>query len=57
MPSLFSYGTLRQSDVQLATFGRLLDGTPDTLVGYRLGKIEITDLDVIAKVANAFTQC
>lgn len=54
MPSLFSYGTLRQNDVQLATFGRLLDGVPDTLVGYRLGEIEITDLDVIAKSGKRF---
>lgn len=33
---LFSYGTLQRRDVQLATYGRPLDGTPDTLVGYRL---------------------
>lgn len=54
MERLFSYGTLRQSDVQLATFGRLLDGTSDTLVGYRLGEIEITDPDVIAKSGKRF---
>lgn len=54
MERLFSYGTLRQIDVQLATFGRLLDGTPDTLVGYRLGEIEITEPDVIAKSGKRF---
>lgn len=31
---LFSYGTLQQENVQRATFGRLLDGTPDALMGY-----------------------
>ena len=32
MPLLFSYGTLQQAEVQLATFGRLLQGAPDALV-------------------------
>src|SRR5512132_1354037 len=34
MPHLFSYGTLQQKDVQLATFGRELAGRPDALPGY-----------------------
>ena len=34
MPLLFSYGTLQQQNVQLATFGRLLKGSPDSLVGF-----------------------
>ena len=34
MPFLFAYGTLQQSDVQRATFGRLLQGEDDTLVGF-----------------------
>jgi hypothetical protein len=29
MPLLFSYGTLQQENVQLATFGRLLYGQKD----------------------------
>lgn len=37
--SLFSYGTLQTPAVQLATFGRRLQGRPDTLVGYRLTTI------------------
>ena len=45
---LFSYGTLQQAEVQLATFGRLLQGEPDTLPGYRCGKLMITDPDVLA---------
>jgi gamma-glutamylcyclotransferase (GGCT)/AIG2-like uncharacterized protein YtfP len=44
---LFSYGTLRQPEVQLATFGRLLDGVPDAVVGYRLEMLTITDPAVI----------
>ena len=45
---LFSYGTLRQRDVQLSTFGRELDGRPDAIVGYDLDYITITDPHVIA---------
>jgi len=46
---LFSYGTLRQEGVQIASFGRLLNGAGDVLPGYRLSMIEITDKDVIGK--------
>lgn len=45
---LFSYGTLRQPSVQLANFGRLLEGREDALEGYALSMIEITDPQVIA---------
>jgi len=33
MPLLFSYGTLQQQSVQQSTFGRLLTGRSDALVG------------------------
>ncbi|MGA2795632.1 MAG: gamma-glutamylcyclotransferase family protein [Roseiarcus sp.] len=46
---LFSYGTLRQEGVQIASFGRLLKGADDALPGYRRSMIEITDPDVIGK--------
>jgi hypothetical protein len=46
--ALFSYGTLQQANVQLATFGRLLEGHADELVGYELSLLEILDPDVIA---------
>ena len=36
MPLLFSYGSLKRADVQLATFGRLLEGTHDALVAFEL---------------------
>lgn len=45
---LFSYGTLRQPEVQLTTFGRLLEGRPDAIVGYDLDYVTITDPHVIA---------
>jgi len=44
---LFSYGTLRQREVQLTTFGRELDGAADAIIGYRLEWLTITDPHVI----------
>lgn len=44
---LFTYGTLRDDDVQLDTFGRLVDGDDDELVGYVLGDAPIDDPRVI----------
>ena len=45
---LFSYGTLQQEDVQIATFKRRLEGRVDSLPGYALGELEINDPEVIA---------
>jgi hypothetical protein len=45
--ALFSYGTLRQCEVQLATFGRLVEGRPDALTGYRLAPLAISDPEVV----------
>lgn len=45
---LFSYGTLQDEAVQLATFGRPLQGKPDELRGYRRTMLEIRDAQVIA---------
>lgn len=45
---LFSYGTLRQENVQLATFGRRLEGRPDALAGFALSPMKITDPSVVA---------
>jgi len=44
---LFAYGTLQQRDVQLANYGRPLDGLPDALAGYRLDELTITDPVVV----------
>ena len=40
---LFSYGTLQLREVQLANYGRELDGAPDALIGYRM--ITLPDRD------------
>ena len=44
---LFSYGTLQQEEVQLATFGRLLEGRADALPGYATSLFEIKDAGVV----------
>lgn len=44
---LFTYGTLRDPDVQLDTFGRLLEGEPDVLPGYTVDYAEIEDHRVV----------
>ncbi len=44
---VFSYGTLRQRDVQTALFGRPVPTVADTLPGYRLGWLTISDPVVI----------
>ena len=49
MPLLFSYGTLQQEGVQRSTFGRLLGGSADALVGYAQSMVTIEDADVVAK--------
>lgn len=48
MPLLFSYGTLQQDDVQLATFGRRLKGVRDALVGFEQAQVLIEDPEVVA---------
>lgn len=45
---VFSYGTLRQTDVQLALYGRTVPTVPDVLPNWRLDWLAITDPDVIA---------
>ena len=49
MPLLFSYGTLQQEAVQLTTFGRLLDGQPDELVGFEQSLLKIEDAQFVAR--------
>jgi len=47
MEKLFSYGTLQLKSVQQETFGRELVGIKDTLIGYILSEVKITDKAVI----------
>lgn len=44
---LFAYGTLQQREVQIATYGRVLDSAPDALAGFRLEQLAITDPEVV----------
>jgi len=50
---LFSYGTLQDESVQLATFGRRLEGTKDTLRGYRVQIVRINDQQFVATSGTA----
>jgi gamma-glutamylcyclotransferase (GGCT)/AIG2-like uncharacterized protein YtfP len=45
---VFSYGTLRQENVQIALYGRKVETTDDSLPGWRLDWIQVTDPEVIA---------
>ena len=53
MPLLFSYGTLQQEAVQRSTFGRLLQGQPDELVGFEQSTFEVTDPAFVATSGKA----
>ena len=48
MPLLFSYGALQQKDVQLSTFGRLLQGQRDELPGFEQSLVRIEDPQEVA---------
>ena len=48
MPLIFSYGTLQHEDVQLSTFGRLLQGQRDKLPGFEPSLVKIEDPLVVA---------
>jgi gamma-glutamylcyclotransferase (GGCT)/AIG2-like uncharacterized protein YtfP len=45
---VFSFGTLRQESVQQTLFGGTVPTVPDSLVGWRLTTVRITDPAVIA---------
>lgn len=51
METLFVYGTLQDPKVQSAVFGRVVSGSPDSLVGYR--KSQITIDGVVHAIASA----
>ena len=48
MPLLFSYGTLQEENVQLSTFGRLLQGQKDELPGFEPALVRIADPQIVA---------
>jgi gamma-glutamylcyclotransferase (GGCT)/AIG2-like uncharacterized protein YtfP len=43
MEQLFAYGTLKNKDIQETIFGRILKGTPETLVSYIIKEIQIEE--------------
>lgn len=43
MQKLFTYGTLQNEDIQENLFGRILQGTPEILIGYKLNEIQIEE--------------
>ncbi len=51
---LFSYGTLQLDSVQMANFGRLLQGQADAIPGWRKDMIEITDPEVLRVSGERF---
>jgi gamma-glutamylcyclotransferase (GGCT)/AIG2-like uncharacterized protein YtfP len=55
LPSLcrFSYGTLQQENVQLSTFGRVLQGEKDDLLGFEQTVLKIEDPQVVATSGTA----
>jgi hypothetical protein len=57
LPSLcrFSYGTLQQENVQLSTFGRVLQGEKDDLLGFEQTVLKIDDPQVVATSGTAST--
>lgn len=51
---LFSYGTLQLEKVQLKSFGRLLEGEDDAMLGYKQSMVEITDPEVLRKSGQRY---
>lgn len=54
MEYLFSYGTLQLKSVQIANFGRELNGAADKLPGYVIEQVEITDPRVLAESGQQY---
>ena len=53
MPLLFSYGMLQQKAVQMSTFGRLLQGQPDELIGFEQSLLKVEDPQFVATSGKA----
>ncbi len=51
---LFSYGTLQKPELQMELFGRIINGSPDILCKYKIGKIEIKDPEFVLKSGQQF---
>src|SRR5262249_19727750 len=49
----FSYGTLQRQAVQMSTFGRLLQGQADDLIGFELTSFTVQDAAFVAASGKA----
>ena len=54
MPCLFSHGTLQQCSVQTSTFGRLLEGKPNNLIGFIIATLKIQDEEEAKEIGREF---
>lgn len=45
---LFSYGTLQYEKVQIANFGRKLNGKKSAITGFKIAQLSITDASVVS---------
>lgn len=54
MENLFSYGTLQYNSVQQSSFGRLLEGEKDILVGYKIEQTKIDNANVVATSGDEY---
>lgn len=43
MEKLFSYGTLRSKQIQMQIFNKVLNGTPDQILGFKLKSLQIEE--------------
>lgn len=43
MEQIFSYGTLRSKEIQMQVFNKILTGTPDQLIGYKIKDLRIEE--------------
>ena len=50
---IFSYGTLRQPEVQRELFGRALRAEEDALTGFRIGMVAISNPEVVRMSGSA----
>lgn len=54
MPALFTYGTLRNSQLQIEWFGRELQGVADRIRGYRFEMVEIRDQKLLEESGEIY---
>ncbi len=56
MPRVFSYGSLQQPQVQVATFGRVLEGSLDHLAGFERINLQRGDKQLASLVRSGSPQ-